>query len=647
VPIRKKKRRNLLEDPRYLEFCARYKDNFVDYLIDMADHKRDVPVTFQQFQLGMAVQEPGCRVSVASGHGCFGKGFQIRMYDGSVKLVEDIKRGDILMGNDFTPRTVISTIKGAEEMFRFHFDKQGQDHVYNASHLLVMVDGMDPKRSEYYRRIKVDDWLSDISKRFWTCVRVSDEGDGYVKYLFSYIHKVKSLGHGAYYGFTLDGNSLFLSADGFVTSNTGKSFSLARVCDWHLRCYPKSNALLTATNIKQVSSVIWKELDGAIESVERNYPFLKGYFTKKAERYFQNDYKDSWYVMPKTASKGAPENLAGQHNDNYMVIVDEASAVPDEIHEVLQGALTHENNRYIMVSQPTRAAGHFYDSHHSLRDIVYKALSFNSEESPLVSLKFIRENLLKYNGHSSPEYQIRVLGCFPDNLEGFLIARQWVEIAQKIVTVHVESWGYIMTVDVAEGMHRDSSVFNIWKVSGYGDTRVVEHVLNYNSKTINEKQFARYIYNVHHDYPNITIAVDADGPGRTVILELDEMGVQCEQIRWGLPCHSKADQKRYKNQRAYASVKAREAIMGNRIRLQPGKTVVDQASRIPYRINEKGQYEIWSKERMRAEGIRSPDEFDTVCFVFLTDYVPVETSKSEESDKYLQWAREALEGRQN
>jgi hypothetical protein len=194
-------------------------------------------------------------------------------------------------------------------------------------------------------------------------------------------------------------------------------------------------------------------------------------------------------------------------------------------------------------------------------------------------------------------------------------------------------------------MHRDSSVFNIWKVSGYGDSRRVEHVKNYNSKTVNEKAFARYLYQESLDYQDITIAVDADGPGRTVILELEELGIQCEHIRWGLPCHSKADQKRYRNQRAYASVKAREAIMGNRIRLQPGKTVVDQASRIPYKINDRGQYEIWSKERMRAEGIRSPDEFDTVCFVWLVDYIPLEAAKSQETNKYLEWAREALEGK--
>ena len=44
-----------------------------------------------------------------------------------------------------------------------------------------------------------------------------------------------------------------------------------------------------------------------------------------------------------------------------------------------------------------------------------------------------------------------------------------------------------------------------------------------------------------HEYlelPALTIGVDGDGAGRTVILELEEMGIPVERIHWGLPCHS-------------------------------------------------------------------------------------------------------------
>jgi len=42
---------------------------------------------------------------------CFGKGTPIRMYDGSVKAVEDITVGDMVMGWDSTPRVVKDAIQ--------------------------------------------------------------------------------------------------------------------------------------------------------------------------------------------------------------------------------------------------------------------------------------------------------------------------------------------------------------------------------------------------------------------------------------------------------------------------------------------------------------------------------------------------------
>ena len=39
---------------------------------------------------------------------CHGKGTKILMYDGTIKNVEDIKKGDQLMGDDSTPRIVLS-----------------------------------------------------------------------------------------------------------------------------------------------------------------------------------------------------------------------------------------------------------------------------------------------------------------------------------------------------------------------------------------------------------------------------------------------------------------------------------------------------------------------------------------------------------
>ncbi len=427
---------------------------------------------------------------------------------------------------------------------------------------------------------------------------------------------------------------------------TGKSFCLAWLLDWNMRVFPHSNAILTATNIEQARSVVWKYLDGVIECMDRMYPWMRGFFVKETRRYFARGYKDSWYVLPKTASKNAPENLAGQHNNNLLIVVDEASAVDDAIHGVLRGALTHRRNRYVMTSQPTRPSGHFADAMRKLargqnEDGIYDAITMNSEDSPIVSREFILEKLQEYNGHHSPEYQIKVLGHFPDNMAGYLIPRQRVEDCQYAKIDFPEGdWGYVLLADVAEGLHRDSSVANLVKMSGHGDARQVESIECTEFLDMNEKEFARYIASKYHEYPNLTIAVDGDGAGRTVILDLQEMGIPVEAIHWGIPCHSPTAQHRYANLRAFAHCKLREAIFDMRFKGPMLKNFVEQASRLPYKIDERGRYAMTPKEKMRADGIKSPDISDTCCFAFLVDYIPADSGASSRESPYLALARE-------
>lgn len=428
---------------------------------------------------------------------------------------------------------------------------------------------------------------------------------------------------------------------------TGKSFCLAWVIDWHLRGFAKSNSMLTATNIEQCRSVVWKYLDEVQEDMASNWPWQQEYFVKETKRYYARGYKDSWYCIPKTASKAKPENVAGQHNDNYIVICDEASGVDDSIHGVMRGALTHPNNRYVMMSQPTRPTGHFAEAFTKLSDI-YSCFNLNSEESPIVSLEFINEKLIEYGGHHSPEYQIKVLGQFPDNMSGYLIPMSWCREGQNTVVTHNEPWGWVVTADVAEGNYRDSSVWTLSKVSGYGSERKAEVVEMHEYLGLDELSFAREIAKVVQDLQTCTVAVDAAGSGRTVVLELEAQGITVDRLHWGAPPHSEADRRRYRNQRAYACVQVREALRTKRLKLPQGKKVIEQTSRLPYGFDEMGRYLMKSKDEMRTKGIKSPDILDTVAFIWLVDYTPVgdgnAADRQGEENEMLNWAEQILNG---
>jgi hypothetical protein len=68
---------------------------------------------------------------------CFGKGTQIRMYDGSIKNVEDVVYNDLVMGEDSTPRIASGITKGVEMMYEVVPNK-GKGFKCNASHILTL-----------------------------------------------------------------------------------------------------------------------------------------------------------------------------------------------------------------------------------------------------------------------------------------------------------------------------------------------------------------------------------------------------------------------------------------------------------------------------------------------------------------------------
>jgi len=68
---------------------------------------------------------------------CLGKGTKVLMYDGTLKKVEEVVVGDLLMGDDSTPRKVLSLARGREGMYWVRQNK-GIDYRVNESHILSL-----------------------------------------------------------------------------------------------------------------------------------------------------------------------------------------------------------------------------------------------------------------------------------------------------------------------------------------------------------------------------------------------------------------------------------------------------------------------------------------------------------------------------
>lgn len=115
------------------------------------------------------VQRPQSQTDVVYGGGgilevpcgrgkCLAKDTPVLLYNGQVKPVQDIRVGELLMGDDSTPRTVLSTTTGRERMYRITDvspEGSGFSYVVNASHILTLKNAshevVDINVEEYVR----------------------------------------------------------------------------------------------------------------------------------------------------------------------------------------------------------------------------------------------------------------------------------------------------------------------------------------------------------------------------------------------------------------------------------------------------------------------------------------------------------------
>lgn len=90
--------------------------------------------------------------------GCHAKGTKILMYDGRWKNVEDVVVGDVIMGDDSTPRNVLRLCRGYEQMYEIKPVK-GKSFVVNENHILSLVGNADNYKDKICN-ISVKDYLS-------------------------------------------------------------------------------------------------------------------------------------------------------------------------------------------------------------------------------------------------------------------------------------------------------------------------------------------------------------------------------------------------------------------------------------------------------------------------------------------------------
>ncbi|MGI0011856.1 MAG: hypothetical protein ACREBU_00220 [Nitrososphaera sp.] len=159
------------------------------------------------------------------------------------------------------------------------------------------------------------------------------------------------------------------------------------------------------------------------------------------------------FAVARTSRKETPEAFQGIHEENVLIIGDEASGINDEVFVTGEGSLSTPNSYCILASNPTRRVGFFADiflkpSGVSYGSIPWETMKVSSHDSPIVDRNYVKYIEEKY-GKDSNTYRIRILGEFPTTDEDTLIPRYLVEEASKRRSVEQADYKDIWGLDVA------------------------------------------------------------------------------------------------------------------------------------------------------------------------------------------------------
>jgi len=218
----------------------------------------------------------------------------------------------------------------------------------------------------------------------------------------------------------------------------GKSALVAWIILWSLSTKVDTKGIVTANTETQLKTKTWSEL-----AKWYRLSIMKHWFVFKSTALFSADkaHEKTWRVDMIPWSENNTEAFAGLHNQGKRVVLifDEASAIPDVIWEVSEGALTDEGTEIIWCAfgNPTRNIGRFkecftrYKHRWQQRQIDSRKISFTNK-------KQIDEWIEDY-GIDSDFVKVRVRGEFPAVGDNQFISSIYVDLARG---KHIDTRAY-------------------------------------------------------------------------------------------------------------------------------------------------------------------------------------------------------------
>jgi len=133
---------------------------------------------------------PDEKFQIWTGTGCHSKGTKILMYDGNLRLVEDVQIGEYVMGDDSRRRLVTKLFNGRAKMYKINQLDFFSNYVVNGEHVLSLRL-INSKFANDLMRLKLDVYLTE--GYYYVDIKVDDYlklDDIYKKSLYGYKRKI-------------------------------------------------------------------------------------------------------------------------------------------------------------------------------------------------------------------------------------------------------------------------------------------------------------------------------------------------------------------------------------------------------------------------------------------------------------------------
>lgn len=365
---------------------------------------------------------------------------------------------------------------------------------------------------------------------------------------------------------------------------------------WFMSCRPHPQVVCTANTETQLNTKTWREL-AKWHKLAAN----REWFDWTATSYYLKAHPETWKANAIPWSENNTEAFAGTHEENVLVVFDEASKISDKIWEVTDGVLTTKKNIWVVFGNGTRNVGRFYDCFHKHKNR-WKTWNIDSRTCRAANKAYLDRLVEAYGGEDSDQSRVRVRGLFPRTATRQLISTEAVEKCQQ---KEAEGWEYlpkVMGVDIAR-FGENSSTICIRQGRKVFPIEVLPKQ--------DLMQTAHRVAEAIKDHRPIQTFVDGSGIGAGVVDRLRQLNFNVVDVNGG----NSSLNPRFLNKRAEMWWECKEFIESG-CELPPDQKLKDELTCVEYDYTDKGRIRLDRKTDIMEKYGFSPDRADALTMTF-------------------------------